>query len=236
MFKKSYELHTFDFDPNKSLKITTLLNFLQDISTVHYNSVAGGECPHAVWVIVEWALKINSNLYLNPTSNIQVTTRPTYFRKFIAYREYELRNENKELLGTAISKWAFINYKSRSQENIPRHFNELFNVIENSYKPQKLEGMDFKLIKPMKKSFMSQFSDIDVNRHVNNVSYLRWIMDSVPYEYHEKNYIKELKIVYKKEVLKNQAISVETEIIDKVTHHIVTNENGEECVRVKMLW
>ena len=233
-FEKPYELHTFDFDPHKTVRLTTILNYLQDISTVHYRSLFGKDHDHAVWVIVEWDIH-----FVSPIEKIQkltVKTKPTYFRKFIAYRAYEILDQAGKIVCTATSKWAYINYETRKQETIPQVLYERFGVPENSQKPLKLDHMDFKIECVEGMTFKSRFSDIDINQHVNNVSYLKWALDSLPYEYIKEKSPSRLQVIYKKEVFIDETISVFTEVNGLETRHILHNRHGQECVKIKLNW
>lgn len=233
-YQKAYELHNFDFNAHEHVKTVTLLNCLQDISTCHYNSVVGGNAENAVWVIVEWDVQFMAPI--TRVQNLTVKTKPTYFRKFIAYRAYEIVDESGDVVVTAVSKWAYINYETRKQMVIPKFLYELFDVHEHADKPKKLENMDFKIecIEPM--TFRSCFSDIDINQHVNNVSYLRWTIDSLPYEFIAQNSPKRLQVYYRKEIFINDVIHVLTDLEAKETRQIIQNSIGEECVKIRMLW
>ncbi|GAU77635.1 acyl-[acyl-carrier-protein] thioesterase [Fusibacter sp. 3D3] len=233
-YEKVYALHNFDFNAHKHVKTVTLLNFLQDISTCHYNAVVGGNAENAVWVIVEWDVHFRAPI--TKVQTLTVKTKPTYFRKFIAYRAYEIVDESGVVVVTAVSKWAYINYETRKQMVIPKTLYEVFDVPENADKPLKLEHMDFKieLIEPM--SFRSCFSDIDINQHVNNVSYLRWGIDSLPYEFIAKSSPKRLQVYYKKEIFINDVVRVLTDLMEKETRQMIQNSNSEECVKIRMLW
>ncbi len=233
-FEKIYELHTFDFNPHKTVKLSTILNYLQDISTIHYQSVIDSQHENAVWVIVEWDIH-----FIKPIDRMQkltVRTKPTYFRKFIAYRAYEILDEEGELVCKAISKWAYINYETRRQETIPKSLYERFGVPEHSEKPGRLENMDFDISGEHSLSFKSQFSDIDINQHVNNVVYLRWAIDSLPYDFLKEKSPKRLQVAYKKEVFVNEMIQVHTEIEALETKQIICNSDHAECVKIRLLW
>ncbi len=61
VYVKKYALNYFDFDKNYKLKPTTLMNFLQDISTLHFGvrtqHLSDAELP-GLWVIVEWQVDL----------------------------------------------------------------------------------------------------------------------------------------------------------------------------------
>ena len=76
-----------------------------------------------------------------------------------------------------------------------------------------------------------RFADLDINRHVNNVCYLRWACDSLPHEFIETHAPKSLRVQYRKEL----AIGASGEIVSSldtggaVSRHAVRNGDEEFC-------
>ena len=147
-FTKKYAIETYDFDRYGKVKITSLMNVLQDISTVHFNQVTQGRIENSsgIWVIVEW----DFNVIAPPEKpcEIMVTTEPIYFRKFIAYRKYTLRDQTNRILGTAISKWAYIDLELRKNTSIP-NANRDINTTVSSLIPHPLSSAGIFLSQPV---------------------------------------------------------------------------------------
>lgn len=237
-FTKKYAIETYDFDRYGKVKITSLMNALQDISTAHFNQVTQGRIENSsgIWVIVEW----DFNVIAPPEKpcEIMVTTEPIYFRKFIAYRRYTIRDLSDRVLGTAISKWAYIDLELRRNTSIPKIFNALFGVEELAEKPKKIGIDPENLQKVSTNTFMSYDSDLDVNHHVNNVVYVRWAMDALNLSKKLKtssNEAKRIKVIYKKETFEGDRINVDSYLDgdEKRTVHLLNNSLGERCVEVE---
>lgn len=240
-FTKAYAMNYFDFDKNYRLKPISLMNTLQDISTLHFETATAhitDTLSEGVWVIVEW--QVDMNRMPHEIEPLILTTEPTYFRKFIAYRTYLIKTPSGELLGTAISKWAYINKTTRRQANIPKLLNEIFHVEEHSEKPDKIQMELFDIEGTERYDTKSVYSDIDINNHVNNVAYIRWVMDALGEAFHNKQRFKGLKVSYKKEVLIDEKMRVfsqikETDVIT-VSNHQLYNDSGELCVHLAFEW
>lgn len=210
-YVKKYELQTYDFNVYSCLKTETIMNFLQDITTRHYQSVVvdnpGYNFDDAIWVVVDWDVKIHK--LPDVVMPLRVSTEPIYFRKFIGFRKYTICSESGECFVTAISKWAFIHKEKQRQLTIPSEFYGLFDVLETAPKPDRVrytfeEGTLYHC-----REYTALYSDIDVNGHVNNVSYYRWVLDSVPMWLIERFRPAEIKINYKREVLREEKISLD---------------------------
>ena len=243
-YSKKYKVHYFDLDKNKRIKPTTLFNFLQDISTTHFEDRTqhlNDEELSGIWMIIEWHVKMNA--LPQAAQEINITTEPTYFRKFLANRKYCIEDESGQCIGEAVSKWAYVDPNTRKQSNLPKILNKIFEVPENAEKPARIEfdqlGEDEATFEDtiMRKSL---FSDIDVNQHVNNVAYLRWAIDALDYQMLDQHELLEVRMSFKKEVLQDTAVTLSTKIKETaehaVSHHIVLDAELNECVYMQMNW
>lgn len=237
-YEREYQLNYFDFDKNYQIKPTTLMNFLQDISTRHFEDatcdVPREDLP-GLWVIVEWDIKKN-DVSLK-AGMIKVVTEPIYFRKFIAYRRYEIYNHENELVLTGYSKWAYIDPVLRKQVNIPKFLNALFHVEADAEKPDKLSFSDLSMIEqPSERCLQAVYTDLDVNKHVNNITYIRWAIDSLGSAYMDGHRFSELKVAFKKEVFEDQQIKVSTKIketaTETISEHLICDLDDQLFVQV----
>lgn len=243
-YVQEYSLNTYDFDKNGKVRLTSLVNYLQDISTRHFESAVRDryEGSLGLWVIVEW--KVDIVKMPETVMTIKVTTEPTYFRKFIAYRGYTIEDENGGCIGTAVSKWAYLDTNSRRQANIPGVFNEIFKVEEGTYKPERMV-----IVAPLSKKshtakIKSYDSDLDVNQHVNNVVYIRWALDALqmsPLAFDEHWQPKTLKVNFKREVFAYTEIEIECFVDEmgsneKRSIHHLRNNQGELSVDLEIEW
>lgn len=241
IYEKKYALNYFDFDKNYKLKPTTLMNFLQDISTLHFGvrtaHLSETELP-GLWVIVEWQVDI----FEMPDSvmDLTVKTEPNYFRKFIAYRRYEIDDNKGRQLGQAISKWAYIDPMTRKQINIPKLLNDVFEVEENCEKPGKIEFEEMHGATLDEMTRTSVYSDIDVNHHVNNVTYIKWAIDALGSDLLDHYRLKTLKVSFKREVFEGEEVIVTTEVKETahsaVSKHQILSSDKTVCVVVQIDW
>lgn len=241
LFDRKYQLNYFDFDKNYKLKPTTMMNFLQDISTIHFESMTQSiseDVLIGLWVIVEW--QITFEHMPKNTGDIIVGTEPTYFRKFIAYRQYEIADLLGNPIGSGISKWAYIDPVSRKQVNIPKILNEVFGVSEHAEKPNKLIFQSFDNLSSDKIQRLAVYTDIDVNKHVNNVTYIRWALDALGSDFLDQYQLSNLKVSFKKEVFEGQMVTIESvkkeTATGAISQHNILNEDEQSCVQVEFTW
>ena len=76
----------------------------------------------------------------------------------------------------------------------------------------------------MKEDVVREFhvrkSDIDVNRHVNNIRYVDWAFDALPEELALGGTLRRLQIHYKKEVHYGEPVVARTEMLERDGHMV----------------
>jgi hypothetical protein len=85
------------------------------------------------------------------------------------------------------SVWVLVNTKTRRLARFPAHMIEAYSSKSPSYSKWGLdEGATCEKIptvEPVEVSLAglrAHWSDIDMNNHINNVTYLEWVMDVIP--------------------------------------------------------
>ena len=116
----------------------------------------------------------------------------------------------------------FIFFRNISFNNISYRLNKFVSKITNTseYKTIKQDinknysgiGQEKVKNKEYVSNFKVRYSDIDFNKHVNNVKYVQWFMDSVPQEIREEYELKEIDILFEHECYYNDEIKCVCEI------------------------
>jgi len=245
-YVKKYEIRTYDFNEFYQMRAETIMNFLQDISTVHYQETVKLHediDPDGLWVIVDWDVTIHK--FPNCVQTLNVLTEPIYFRKFIAYRRYQITNEAGEVIVEAISKWAYISKTQRRQASIPIAVYHVFEVSPEAPRPEKIVFSQEIKHWLAQSHHQAKYSDIDVNGHVNNVAYFKWMMDAVPREVIENFRPHRIKIQYKKEVFQWDEVAIDIWVTEPVNAHLegtpyvtklLITHREETCVLGEIEW
>ncbi len=237
-YSKTYTMYTYDFDVKNNVRLVTLMNFLQDISTQHYNAVVKetGVGQGCAWVILEWKVDFFDLNLLE--GDLVVTTEPTYFRRFIAYRAYEIHDLEGNLILKAISKWAFVDANEHKQVLLPHVFYDLFEVDEKAERPERLYRFNVNETETPRTCYRhtARYSDIDVNDHVNNVAYIRWMMDAVEKEYQENFEPASLWVSYKNEVTYNEEVTINSYWENETVKHVINDAEGNVKVKCALTW
>ena len=228
--ERDIEVRYSEMDYQKVLKPSSLLNFLQDIAT--FAADDGGFGYDEVvkrnlgWFLLKYHMEFTN--YPKHIEHLHIKTEARGVNRLFASRDFEVYNrENNELLGRAISQWALVNFTDKSMTS-PQEIFPQFNKVE-----KREDDLSFEKIHTLERidytdEFKVRYDDIDVNQHVNNMNYIVWAFEALPKEFKDKNKLKKLDMVFKKEIQFGNVILSEVQLDDKVATIVVKNKGTDE--------
>lgn len=237
-YEKKYEVRYSDMDYKKCLKPSALLNFLQDLATIAAEKKGFGYSfvseRNYAWFLLKYHMEFVD--YPSNLDEIVIRTEARGYTKLFANRDFEIYTTEGKFLGRVVSLWAMIDLNTKNMLNLKDVTPSMpaFEKREDDLgyeKIKQLENVDFEEI------FKIRFDDIDVNRHVNNVNYVIWATEVLPYEFKSNHKLKQLEMVYKKEIQFGHNVISQAQFDEegKVSTHILKNQTtNEELCLVKM--
>lgn len=242
IFNKQYEICTFDVNVKNRLNLSKIMEFFGDASIIQSDELGVNfsflrENNYA-WVLFKWDIHIER--YPKFGEKISVMTMPYSFKKFYAFRIFEMRDSGGNLLAKATSLWMLIDSEKRKTMKIPESFYEMYGLTAEDNK--KVEISKIQQIKQVQieKEFDVRHSDIDFNEHVNNVVYASWILETIPLDITNNYSLENIKITYEKEAVLGEKVIIQTEIIEEDNKVIGRHRilNGEETLLtlVETVW
>ncbi|MCR4943305.1 MAG: acyl-[acyl-carrier-protein] thioesterase [Clostridium sp.] len=242
IYTKTYDINYSDVDPNLKCRISSILNFICDVGT-NQSEVLGDTIEKLtnkdyVWVFYKYDVQMYS--YPSYREKISITTEPFGFKKFYAYRKYTIKNEQGELIGEAVALFFLISISRRRPIRIPKEEYELYDLdLEDS--DYEMDDITTGSLEENVKEFKVRYGDIDSNRHVNNVKYVEWAIESAPYEVIENYKIGRVKVIFEKETVYGDDIKVSCSLVSNdehkvITSHIITNNEGKEITKLELQW
>ncbi len=174
-FHKDFEVRSYQVDPDGKLSLTALSNLFQEIAWRHADSADFGrnlQEQHLSWIMARMDIKCE-NL---PSwgDSIKVYTAGRGVDKLFAFREFLITDFQGAVLAQGMSSWVLMNLQTkrllRPEKVLPA---ELFDPEEKpDWQPEKVK-LEGELLKSEK--LKVRYSDLDLNNHVNNTSYVRWV-------------------------------------------------------------
>lgn len=211
-----YEISYFDVDKNKNLKIHTLIDICNNISSLHSESYNIGinylKENNFAWVFLKTSIELNRiPKYLD---TLTVTTYAVGVKKFFASRFFDIYDQNGENIGTIKGLYCLIDTTTRKPIPIPNGLMERYGTKNSCIA---LKELKLKPPAPIswKKEFEVRYYDIDTNGHVNSSIYPMWCLEALPINYHENKIITSMDIIFEKEVTYGEKIMVTSTNIDE---------------------
>jgi len=171
-----------------------------------------------IWVLTR--LQIQMVEYPRWGDLVSVETWLSPQGRAAANREYVLRDvKTGNVLGNVTSIWVCVNTKTRRLVRIPDDIREKSEPFSDPERPapiqpaqvrQKIQEIDLEHAIHGPPRFAGHMN-VDMNNHVNNVSYLSWALDLLPDEIFEAYRLKQVEIDFK----------AECEVGDRVEGHLM---------------
>ena len=238
---KEYEIHFYEIDYSKKVLISSLMNYFSDIAVQQIEDIDQGlswlDDKNLGWVLYKWDITMIKYPIVN--EKVIVRTWPYSLRKFYAYRQYDVLDLEGNVLCKADSLWFLLDTKKRRPSKVIDEIYTGFRISKDCKDNIDFEKINQPDVADVEKNFYVRYSDIDTNRHVNNVKYVEWCIETVPLDIIENYNIKNVKVVYEKEVKYGETIKVSTQIIkeEQVTCiHKVEDTEGKKLALIKTLW
>ena len=206
-------IEPFDVDILGRLRPQTLFAYLLNSAWNHARGTGYGyeelSANNLMWVLIKMHLIIKWQPKWG--DQVAIETWGKRIERLYALRDFAVSSASGEKMISATSSWMVLNKTSGR----PQRFHLKTDgfpwqpgreeIETNLQKVQELQGG--KQIA----HFRVQFSDIDVNRHVNSTKYLQWMIDSHSQEHLEEAELKAIELSFLAEALPNDEVAVLSE-------------------------
>lgn len=206
----SYHLDVFNVDHRGRANFISYFNFMQESALKHAHHLGFGSSDllekNLLWVVTRFELHTFSEVEWDHDVIVE-----TWSRGLIgpyAFRDFIIRKSNGEILGKASSSWIPIDVVNRKSVSLrPEDLDLSTSLLEEvGVEPRKILYRPNDEDKLM--TFAVRYSDLDINRHVNNTKYIQWIYDSLSLEEIDKMQFKNFAINYNNEAKLGDTIAL----------------------------
>jgi len=185
MFEKQYKLRYFEMNQYGEASPITILTLLEEAAVDHCLSINYGLYDllkqNIGWVLLGGYMQMERYPFYK--EKITIRTWLSRYSTIRAIRENIIFNEQGDIIGKAKGLWLFFDIERRKPVRIFDDIKKKWRCFpEESIKidiSKKIEPINF--AKYSNKFRVHRF-DIDSNKHVNNIRYLQWLIESIPDE------------------------------------------------------
>lgn len=263
VFRQNFFIRSYEIRVDRTASIETLMNHLQETALNHAKStglVGDGfgstseMCKrNLIWVVARMQVLVDS--YPTWGDIVQVDTWVCPSGKNGVRRDWLFRDcTTGETLMRASSIWVMMNKETRKLSKMPDEVRtEIWCILQD--KPpvidedgRKLPKLDDNTAEYIRKGLTPRWSDLDVNKHVNNVKYIGWILESAPSSILETHELYGMTLEYRRECGRDDVLqslgSVAGASVGELLlnsgnvecHHMLRLEDGSEVVRARTEW
>lgn len=241
-FDKVFELRYFEMNNSGQATPTTMLTLLEETAADHCYSI-----DRSLYDLVEqnvgWVLlsgKMQMDRYPSYKEKITIRTWLSEYSAIKGLRENLIYDEQQNIIGRAKGLWVFFNIERRRPVRI-------FDDIVERWSFYSDQCMDHNLSKKIEtievadytKKFKVNRYDTDMNKHVNNIRYLQWVMESIPEKIIDNYYLDSIDGRFVSEAQYNDVIVSLTKIGDEENsfiHAIKVRGTNKVCATAKTCW
>jgi medium-chain acyl-[acyl-carrier-protein] hydrolase len=240
IWKDTYNVKVYEADAKGRANVTALANYLQNSAWNHYNEVekALGELlpPGCIWLMTRLEIQI----YSMPkwAGDVCVETWSRGIEKLMAFRDYIIYGEDGKTAAKATASWVVVDVEKRRIQKLDGLSKKWPSNSEKSALRKSADRIQ-ELKNIVEGRFFSvKYSDLDLNRHVNNVKYIQWIMDGYEMAFIEGNEIEKFEINFLGEANYGDDLAVNAEKISDAPlvflHNIIRKNDAKEICRARI--
>lgn len=200
IYSFSKVLSTEDVDCYGRWRADRIFVMMQDAATAHSDVLGVGREPllkkNVIWVLSRAELHMDK--YPKIGDEVKINTWPGKMRHFFAPRFFMIY-ANGEQIGCAAELWLIVDLEKRVMADPKQRGIEMPSFELDAPLPLP-SGAELPKEDGITVSRRARYTDLDENMHVNNTSYITWLMENFDTYSIEKREIALLKVDYVKEI------------------------------------
>jgi acyl-ACP thioesterase len=173
-FTREFEVGSYQVHPDGRISLTSLADLLQEIAWRHADSADFGrnlQETQQMWVLSRLEIRVTE--FPKWGDRIRLFTGGRGADKLFAFREFMIWDQNERVIARAMSSWLLLNSETkriqRPEQVLPP---ALFDPNSKpTWQPEKITVVGETIAA---EEIRVRHSDLDLNNHVNNTSYIRW--------------------------------------------------------------
>lgn len=244
-FDQQYQMRFFEMNEFGVASPTTMLTLLEETAAEHCFSIDHSlyqlQKENIGWVLISGFMKMER--YPSYQEKITIRTWLSNYSTIKGIRENIIYDEQENIIGRAKGLWIFFDILKRKPV-------EIIESIKQKWQHCPVESLENNINKKIHPLIESDFEkkfkvnryDTDMIKHVNNIRYLQWVVESVPEDIFENYYLHNIDGRFISEAHLGQTIVSLTKIdeqSDKMIsfHHTIKIKNVDRaCATAKTVW
>ncbi|OFV79383.1 MAG: hypothetical protein A2Y78_15140 [Acidobacteria bacterium RBG_13_68_16] len=239
---ESFRVRAYEVDVSGKASVATVCNWLQETAGNHVTALG--------WAVddlaprgLTWVLsRLHLRLHRLPgwRDDVRIVTWHAGVLRLYGVREFRITDSSEGELGIATTGWVLLDLVARRPIRPPNALEEMARST-----PERVLADPFAKLPEVSdakgaRTFEVRFSDLDMNRHANNVSVIGWALDALPDEVVLGSSLAGLEIEFRTEAVRGDRIAVEVQRTSGKSatflHRLVRERDGREVARARTVW
>lgn len=209
VYREKFDVKFYEAGSRGTATMRALCNYLQATANNHSRilgtSMSDFSDRNMTWVYSRF--HVHADRYPSCYENISVETWRSQSSDAFAFREYRVYDERDSVIASGTARLVLIDVVSRKPVPIPSNIKgqfvpEMGRALNDDFTP---------IAKPREYSlemdFLVRMSDIDINNHANNSSYVDWVTECVPHDVMKERILRSIEFDYRAEVRYGETIT-----------------------------
>jgi medium-chain acyl-[acyl-carrier-protein] hydrolase len=239
LFRETHRVRFFDAEPGGRAGIPAICRLMEEAANSQTAelglSISQVREAGRMWVLTRFALTV----FALPKMGDQVTVETWASDRTAgvrAYRDFRMFDADGHVLAEAATLWLLLDLGTRRLVRLPD------SVLQIRH-PGRVgaQAVDSVLLvapatSGVPEEFKIRWSDLDENNHANNLRYIEWVMDAVPFETRRDAVPVSLDIQFQNEGRLGETVLSATEASGDVFLHSLTAGDGRVLGVARTVW
>ena len=238
IWNESFNVHTYEVDAMGRLSLPVLGSLLQEAASRHATHLGWGYesliMKNCIWVLTALRIRLSQDPCWN--DRVIIHTWPSGKNRFFYFRDFIIENQSGVSFGTATTNWMIIDreFRKPARPEIPEIFD--YTKMKKLFETQPRKWPLTEKI-PLTETVHVKFDDLDINRHVNNIRHLDWMMRSIPSDFRKQHRLKLFEIHFLSEATELNEIGIYNQQNDMEFQHLLKQQlTGKAVSQAKSFW
>lgn len=200
-YSMDFTISSFDVDAKGKASLQSISRYMQEIATIHANVLKLGFHDmikeNRAWVLAQMLIRIDRFPPIHETFTIKTWSNGPDGR--FALRDFEFLDKHNNVIGAASSTWFVVDITEKRICRLDNYFKgyEYNNkVLVLNRQPERIKPFEES---ELKHEIGVNYSDLDINGHLNNVRYIDFILDMFTDQFRLDHDIQEIEMNFLKE-------------------------------------
>jgi len=242
VWTEDFIVRDYEVDAAGRLSVLTLCHLMQEAASNHARArgmaLAQLLTENYAWLLSRMLVRLTG--YPAWGDRIRIETWPTGVDKLFALRDFRATNGQGLVFAAATSAWLILDTTTRRLTRVEQFLDRFVLDPDRRALPEKLLKLPRLKEADQERAFTVRYRDLDINQHVNNVSYLEWVLESLPFDLRKEARLAELEVNFLGEAFFGDQVLArwrpEDESGQAFRHCIVHEADGRELTRARTVW